>query len=137
MQMDDKTGKNSLGVLVVEDDQSVRRMLRFSLRDAGFEIAETAVGAEAIQILDNRPPEAVILDLGLADAKGGAVLDWLRQKDGACNEPPVWMVISAVDREEASKRYGALGSRFLAKPFDPWELVRRLKELLAAKDGLW
>ena len=49
--------------------------------------------------------------------------------------PPVWVVISALDRQEATRLYGPLGTRFLAKPFDPWELVAILKQLLAAKDN--
>ena len=120
-------------VLVIEDDQSVRRMLRFSLRDAGFEITEAPTGGEALQHLQRRVPEAIILDLGLPDGLGGAVLEWLRQMETGPDGRPAWVVISALDQNDVIKQFGPLGRHFLAKPFDPWELVMRLQELLAAK----
>jgi len=116
---------------VIEDDQSVRRMLRFSLRDAGFEITEATTGAEALLFLQGESPEAVILDLGLPDGLGGAVLDRLRHADGGSGSHPAWVVVSAQDQNDVAKRYGTLGRHFLAKPFNPWDLVTRLQELLA------
>ncbi len=120
-------------VLVIEDDQSVRRMLRFSLRDAGFEITETPTGEEALQQLQRQVPEAIILDLGLPDGLGGAVLEWLRQVDTGNDRHPAWVVISAQDQNDIVKQFGPLGRHFLAKPFNPWDLVMRLQELLAAR----
>ena len=122
-------------ILVVEDDESVIRMLGFSFRSAGFDTTEVATGAEALRILKQHPPDAAVLDLQLPDGQGGAVLDRLRQLNERTKSSPVWIVISALDREEATRRYGPLGSRFLAKPFDPWDLVAMLKNLLSAKDG--
>jgi two-component system KDP operon response regulator KdpE len=124
--------KPALGrVLVIEDDQSIRRMLRFSLRDAGFAITEVATGAAALQILEQDVPEVVVLDLGLPDGLGGAVLKWLRQAEDSVDASPVWVVISALDQSDVVKQYGPLGWRFLPKPFNPWELVMRVQELLA------
>jgi two-component system KDP operon response regulator KdpE len=120
-------------VLVIEDDQSVRRMLRFSLRDAGFEITETSTGEEALQHLQEQVSEAIILDLGLPDGLGGAVLEWLRQTETGNEGHPAWVVISAQDQSDVVKQYGPLGRHFLAKPFDPWELVMRLQEFLVPR----
>ncbi len=119
-------------ILLVEDDPSVTRMLRFCLRAAGFDVTEVSNGVEALQVLDRGSANAVVLDLGLPDNLGGAVLERLRQGERRANGSPVWLVISALDCEDAAKRYGPLGGRFLAKPFDPWDLVRRLEELLSA-----
>jgi len=122
-------------VLVVEDDESVTRMLRFSLGSAGFDTIEVATGGEALRILKEQPLDAAVLDLQLPDGQGGAVLEWHRQLDEAASGSPVWVVISALDRDEATKRYGPLGNHFLAKPFDPWDLVAMLQNLLSAKGG--
>ena len=88
----DNTAQALGRVLVVEDNQSVKRMLRFSLRDAGFDIAEVSTGAEALQTLENDVPEAIVLDLGLPDGLGGAVLEWLRQPEHRADGAPVWVV---------------------------------------------
>jgi len=121
-------------VLVIEDDTGVSRMLRFSLRNAGFDTSEVATGGEALRILGEEPPDAAILDLQLPNGQGGAVLDWLRC---SCERPgghPVWVVISALDGEEATRRFGPLGGRFLAKPFDPSELITMLRTFLLQKE---
>jgi two-component system KDP operon response regulator KdpE len=133
MSLEDNTRQALSRVLVVEDDQSIRRMLRFSLRDAGFAITEVVTGAEALQTLENDVPEVVVLDLGLPDGLGGDVLKWLRQAEDSTDRGPVWVVISAQDQSDVVKQYGPLGRRFLAKPFNPWELVMRVQELLAEK----
>ena len=121
-------------VLVIEDDKGVARMLRFCLREAGFDATEVSTGRQALCILQQQPPDAAILDLQLPNGQGEAVLDWLRRRDERTANCPVWVVMSALDPVEATKRYGPLGCHFLAKPFDPWDLVRMLKKLLLAKD---
>jgi CheY-like chemotaxis protein len=118
-------------VLVVEDNETVARILRFCLREAGFAVTAVDTGGEALRVLQQQqPPDAVVLDLQLPDGQGGAALEFLRRSEGAAGAP-VWVVISALDQEEATKRYGPLGKHFLAKPLDPWELVAILNTLLA------
>jgi DNA-binding response OmpR family regulator len=136
MRLEDNTTQALGRVLVVEDNQSVRRMLRFSLRDAGFDITEVSTGAEALQTLENDVTEAVVLDVGLPDGLGGAVLEWLRQPEHNVDGGPVWVVISALDQDDVVKQCGPLGGYFLAKPFNPWVLVTILQELLAKKRNL-
>ncbi len=122
-------------VLLVEDEPAVTRMLRISLHTAGFDVADAATGGDALQILERESADVVILDLGLPDGRGREVLDRLRQADDSGS--PAWVVISGLDREEATGRYGALGGHFLAKPFDPWDLVKMLRTLLSERDGGW
>jgi DNA-binding response OmpR family regulator len=121
-------------VLVIEDDTGVARMLRFCLREAGFDTAEASTGGEALRVLQQGTPDAAVLDLQLPNGQGGAVLDWLRCSCERTANPPVWVVISALDRQEATRLYGPLGTRFLAKPFDPWELITMLRTLLLLKE---
>lgn len=119
-------------VLLVEDEPAVARMLRISLHTAGFDVVDAVAGREALQILDQQLADAVILDLELPDGRGKAVLDRLRKADDSAF--PAWVVISGLDRDEATGRYGPLGGHFLAKPFDPWDLVRMLKTLLSERN---
>jgi DNA-binding response OmpR family regulator len=105
-------------------------MLRFSLQEAGFEVAATDTGAGALDMLRAPGICAVVLDLGLRDARGGEVLGWLRHRQSINSSAPVWVVVSALDVQEAVRRYGPLGNHFLAKPFNPWELTGLLQQLL-------
>lgn len=128
--MDERGLELKSQVLVIEDDRSVRRMLRFSLTDSGFEVDEVDSGAAAITRLESSVPDAVIVDLGLSDGRGAAVLEWLHQRKRSGNPRPVWLVVSALDESEATQRYGLLGQHFIPKPFNPWNLIELLERLL-------
>jgi DNA-binding response OmpR family regulator len=122
------TGRRS--VLIVEDDSAVARILRVCLRRAGFETVEVETGGEALKKIDEGQPDAVLLDLGLPDGLGGAVLQRLHEaQDGY----PAWLIVSALDEDEARRRYGPLKGIFIPKPFDPWDLVKKLEDLLSRR----
>lgn len=124
-----RSGRDSpLKVLVIEDDDGIAKMLGIALSAAGFEVRRAATGAEALRLLEEESPQAVILDLVLPDGLGGAVLQCLRQVDP--NGLPVWIVMSALDEGGAMARYGLLGAHFFAKPFDPEQLIRTLEQRL-------
>jgi DNA-binding response OmpR family regulator len=129
-----KTAKNRPPrVLVVEDDAAIARMLHIFLRSAGFEVTGTAAGDEALRALEREPPDAVVLDLLLPNGEGEAVLDRLRRK--RARRPRAWVVTSALDRAEATRRYGCFGNHFLAKPFDPRHLLWMLKDSMGECGG--
>lgn len=113
-------------VLLIEDDSAVNKVLGLSLRCGGFEATQAESGGEALQKLDADRFDAVVLDLCLPDGLGGDVLHRLQAKDS-----PVWVAMSALDEYEADKRFGPLKGAFIAKPFNPWDLIGLLDRLLA------
>lgn len=117
-------------VLIVEDDGGIASMLSMCLTEAGYVVQHASAGGEALDTIEKRPPDAVVLDLGPPDRLGGAVLDRLRQSCGRAT--PAWVVISALSPEEATHRYGPLGD-FVANPFDPYALISKLNGLLGRK----
>jgi len=123
-------------VLLVEDDRAIRLFLRRPFSEAGFQISEVSTGGEALEALSQEPPDGVVLDLGLPDKLSGSVLGRLKELEIAAEDPPIWIIMSALDVEEAVRRYGPLGRHFLAKPFDPWDLVSMLETALSEKDRL-
>ena len=129
--MKHRASDNPPKLLVVEDDKGVARMLCFSLRMAGFDVTDVATGGEALHILDQGTADAVVLDLILPDGLGGAVLDRLRDLDQQGSF--AWVAISALNIEEAARRYGPLEPKFLAKPFDPWVLVSMIEDLMPTR----
>lgn len=121
-------------ILIVEDDAAVGRVLRMSLCAAGFDIVALTSGAEALNVLKQPGSiDAVIVDLGRADGQGRAILDRMRRLNR--RDLPVCVVISALDCEEVVRRYGRLSRCFLAKPFDPWDLVLVVEKLLFRRSG--
>ncbi len=109
--------------LVIDDEVQIRRLLRVCLESNGYQIVEAATGQEGIRRAAERPPDLVILDLGLPDMDGVAVLKRLRE----WSKVPV-IVLTVRDREEdkiAALDGGA--DDYITKPFGTGELLARLR----------
>ena len=65
-------------ILIIEDEQPIRRFLRASLKNEGYRISEAATANEGLQTAAAQPPDLIILDLGLPDLDGQDVLQQLR-----------------------------------------------------------
>ena len=110
-------------VLVVDDEVQIRRLLRVCLEANGYRVLEAATGQEGLVTAAQSRPEVVVLDLGLPDMDGVAVLKRLRE----WSRVPV-VVLSVRDREEdkiAALDHGA--DDYVTKPFSPGELLARLR----------
>ncbi len=84
--------------------------------------------------IESESPDAVVLDLGLPDNLGAVVLNRLKQGSRA-EGAPAWVVISALDRQEVVSQYGHVGANFMAKPFNPWDLVALIESLLSERQS--
>ena len=117
-------------VLVVEDDDDVRRSVSDILRRCGYEVAEAVDGQAAIDLLRSQEDfDAVVLDLFMPRVDGAGVLDALAPE-------PVVVVHSAFEYRslaEAKANYGSRVSAYLTKPVPPVDLLRALEEGLAAR----
>ena len=118
-------------VLVCDDEMQIRRALRVVLKDAGFEVTETADAAEALDAVSVKPPDAAIIDLILPDGDGVEVCRSIR----SWSEMPI-LVLSAVGEEEQKVRALEAGADdYVTKPFGPRELVARLNAALRRVGG--
>jgi CheY-like chemotaxis protein len=117
-------------ILLIEPNRNLARITRRALQDHGFVVTHVAAGGEALALLDTQYPDAVVLDPDLTDGVGSRVLDHLHQLEQREGPSPVWIVISALHRRDVVRQFGPFIPHFLAKPFDPWDLVRLLEELL-------
>lgn len=109
--------------LVIDDEAQMRRLLRVNLESHGYRVVEAATGQEGITEAAQCRPDVVILDLGLPDLDGVAVLQRLRE----WSRVPV-VVLSVRDREDdkiAALDHGA--DDYVTKPFSTGELLARLR----------
>ncbi|MEZ4585166.1 MAG: type II/IV secretion system protein [Gemmatimonadales bacterium] len=119
-------------VLLVDDEDQLRKVMRDLLERQGFTVVEARDGAEAITVVDQHNPDIVILDLNLPRVDGYAVLAELRSRELTRNLPVI--VLTAKTDEDNEVRVLELGADdFLTKPFRPRALGARLKTMLARR----
>ncbi len=126
-------GKSANGrlkkVLLVEDEDALRRVMKDLLEREGFTVFEAADGVIALDEIDRAGPDIVVLDLNLPRLDGYGVLSHLRSRPATANLPVI--VLTAKGDEDSEVRvfeYGA--SDYLTKPFRPRALSARLHALL-------
>jgi two-component system, OmpR family, KDP operon response regulator KdpE len=113
-------------ILVIDDDVSIRRLLRSSLTKRGYRVSVAASGEEGLDIAAGDPAAAVILDLDLPDTNGLEVCHQLR----SWSDVPI-LVLSARDRYMEKVRALDLGADdYLTKPFSTHELLARIRVAL-------
>ncbi|UDL94725.1 response regulator transcription factor [Lichenihabitans sp. PAMC28606] len=113
-------------ILVVDDEPQIHRFLRPTLVAAGFEVVSALTGKEALGIIAKAVPELVLLDLGLPDMDGRAVLEAIR----AVSRVPI-VILSARDDEAAKvEALDAGADDYVNKPFGVEELMARLRTAL-------
>ncbi len=118
-------------ILVIDDEAQIRRFLDIGLRAEGYEVLLAATAAEGLALAATRTPDLVILDIGLPDMEGHAVLAELRQ----WSQLPVLM-LSARDAESEKVRALDHGANdYVSKPFGIQELMARLRALLRNRPG--
>jgi two-component system, OmpR family, KDP operon response regulator KdpE len=124
-------GSGRAGVLIVEDQPELLRALRINLRARQYDVLTARTGREALAVAARRPPDAVILDLGLPDIDGTEVIVELRRW---CTAP----IIVLSGRSSPGDKIGALdvgADDYVTKPFAMAELLARLRAALRRDDG--
>lgn len=117
-------------ILIVDDEESIRTLLRVTLRSQGYHTEEAATGSLAIERAASFNPDLVILDLGLPDQQKFQVLDQLR----AWSTVPI-IVLTVYDSEQDkvwALDHGA--DDYVTKPFGVSELLARVRASLRRTD---
>lgn len=116
-------------VLVVDDDPDIVRLVTYNLSQSGFETVTANTGRAALELVQNRPPDLIILDLMLPDVDGMEVCRSLRSHEASSHIPVIMLTARS---EEIDRVIGfELGADdYVMKPFSPRELVLRVKSIL-------
>ncbi|HHU18939.1 MAG TPA: response regulator transcription factor [Bacilli bacterium] len=113
-------------ILVVDDDDHIRQLISLYLTKNHFDVIEAKNGAEAIEKLDQTAIDLAIVDIMMPKMDGIELTKELR----AYYEIPILMVTAKGDSEDKIIGFEAGTDDYLVKPFDPIELVLRVKALL-------
>jgi two-component system, OmpR family, phosphate regulon response regulator PhoB len=119
----------TISLLIVEDEEAIRDMLRFSLPAAEFTLRDVETVAQAIRSLSENIPDLIVLDWMLPDKSGLDFITWIKQKESLKDIPIIMLTAKA---EEAQKIQGlSVGADdYVTKPFSVAELRARIKAVL-------
>ena len=131
--IDEPTNGNGSGgkmtVLLVEDEDNLRRLLRDLLERDGFKVVEAGDGVAALDEVDRSAPDVIVLDLDLPRLDGYGVLRYLRTRPQTASLPV--LVLTAKGDEDSEVRVFESGATdFLSKPLRARALGARLRSLL-------
>ena len=113
-------------VLVVDDEPGLRKALAINLRARGYEVSVAADGAAALAAAASRPPDAVVLDLGLPDMDGTEVIEGLR----GWTQTPIIVLSARAGEPDKVLALDAGADDYVTKPFGMDELLARLRAAL-------
>jgi two-component system, OmpR family, KDP operon response regulator KdpE len=110
-------------ILIVDDELSIRRLLRAALERASFRVRDACSGSDALAIATAEDPRVILLDLGLPDRDGLELIPVLRKQSRAAI-----LIVSARDATEEKVSALDLGAvDYVTKPFDTEELLARVR----------
>ena len=130
-----ESGDNQLPtILIAEDSDDLRSMLRELLEANGYRILEAADGREAVSVAMTERPELVLMDLGMPDTDGLSAVNEIREHISAAET--MILIVSAYDRlEYRTEAISAGCSGYITKPVDPAALLRTINLLLRQGEG--
>jgi two-component system, OmpR family, phosphate regulon response regulator PhoB len=116
-------------ILIVEDEQPIREMLRFALGNAGYEVTEADDAYQAQRLLAERPPALILLDWMLPGISG---LDFARRlkREELTREIPIIMLTARAEEDHKIQGLDSGADDYITKPFSTRELLARIKAVL-------
>jgi two-component system KDP operon response regulator KdpE len=122
---------NKAEILVIDDEEQIRRMLDITLRTNSYNVSAAATAEEGLIKASNHPPDLILLDIGLPGKDGLIVLQELRQ----WYTGPI-IILSVQDREETIIKALDQGANdYLSKPFRTGELLARIRSALRSSSA--
>ncbi|WP_120510343.1 response regulator [Photobacterium salinisoli] len=116
----------SIKIVVIDDENQIRRMLRIALASEGYDVTEAENGTQGLAAIVRQQPDLVVLDLGLPDMEGHEVLQELRSWSTV---PVVVLSVRNQDREKV-RALDAGAQDYVTKPFSVVELLARVRVCL-------
>ena len=116
-------------IMTVDDSKTMRQMVTFTLKGAGFEVMEAEDGKNALEVLGDTKVDLIITDLNMPVMDGFGLIEELR-KHPVHKFSPILILTTEADpaKKERGKQLGATG--WLVKPFNPEKLIQVVNKVL-------
>ena len=122
----------SQNILIIEDEEDIRELVRYNLEREKFKVDEAASGEEGLKVAARKRPDLILLDLMLPGKDGMQVCRELKQSDDTRDIPVVMMTAKGEESDiVAGLELGA--EDYVVKPFSPKVLIARIKAVLRRK----
>ena len=119
-------------VLIVEDDEDIQQLVGYNLIKAGFLVEYGDSGEQALEKINNHPPDLILLDLMLP-GMGGEELCRIIRADSRLSDLPIIMLTAKGEESDIISGLDLGADDYMAKPFSPKILVSRVKAVLRRK----
>ena len=117
-------------ILIVDDESAIRLICRLNLGSSGFETFEAGDGDTAVAVARAERPDLILLDVMLPGKDGWDVAEELAAVDET-RDIPILFLSARSDRTDESRGYELGGVGYITKPFDPHEMIERVRHVLA------
>jgi two-component system phosphate regulon response regulator PhoB len=116
-------------VLIVEDEEHIRKVLEYNLKLDGFEVFQAADGPAALKLASEKTPDVILLDWMMPDMDGLEVLAELKHNQRT-EHIPVFMLTAKGMLSEVGRAFEAGADDYITKPFDPNRLGKIIRKKL-------
>lgn len=116
-----------LSILTVDDSRSMRALLRVTLQDAGFDVAEAEDGEDALARLAEAPFDLVITDINMPRLDGFGLIERVRSERLHHVDRPILVLSTERSDEKKARARSAGATGWVVKPFDPGKLVAAVR----------
>lgn len=114
---------NKLEILVIDDEQQIRKLLQISLESYDYKVSLASTGKEGLILAANHPPHLILLDIGLPDVSGHQVLKELREW---YNQPIIILSVQNSENDIVTALDNG-ATDYITKPFRTGELMARIR----------
>jgi len=117
-------------ILVVDDESSIRRLLKVALTNRGFEVLEAEDGLQAMGVIAAEKPDLIVLDVMMPGLTGHEVHDRLRKRPETKDLPILFLSAAGTFEEQHREIASDPNADYLPKPFKPSEVAEHIDAML-------
>ena len=121
-------------ILIVEDDKEIQELISYFLTKEGYEVDRASDGLEGLKLLREKKHDLVVLDLMLPNLDGKNFAKIVKDISSEYGEPIIIMLTAKTEIEDVLEGLEIGADDYMKKPFDPRELVLRIKKFLRNKN---